>query len=178
MAVPVQKEVNRTMEKILISLCLLGETVRYDGKTVPCEHPLLLKWQQEQRLVSICPEVGGGLPVPRAPAEINGLDGNAVLKRKAVVLTKEDKDVTLAFIKGAEYTLEMAKKHNCSFAILTEKSPSCGSHLIYDGNFSGTIKKGMGVTAALLQKNGREVFSQFELEELEKMIVIYSHKSC
>ena len=158
------------MEKILISACLVGNAVRYDGKTVKFDNPLLLKWQMENRLVPVCPEVAGGLKVPRAPAEINGTDGDAVLQKQAVILTKEGKDVTGAFVQGAEHTLRIAGKYHCRAAVLTEKSPSCGRHQIYDGSFSGIRKEGIGVTAALLEKNGIRVFNQYELEELKELI--------
>lgn len=158
------------VEKILISACLVGQAVRYDGKIVKCDHPLLHKWKQEHRLIPICPEVAGGLNVPRPPVEINSKNGYAVLQKEAVILTKEGQDFTQAFVQGAEHTLHMAREHHCHVAILTEKSPSCGRHLIYDGSFNGIRKEGIGVTAALLGQNGVRVFNQFELEEVEKLI--------
>ena len=63
------------MKKILISACLLGQPVRYNGKSLAIEHPLVQKWQKQGRLVAVCPEMEGGLPVPRPPAEL--FDGQA-----------------------------------------------------------------------------------------------------
>jgi uncharacterized protein YbbK (DUF523 family) len=153
------------VNRILISACLLGEPVRYNGRDVPTAHELLSRWHAEGRLVAICPEVAGGLGVPRPPAEIRDGDGLAVLESKAKVITKSGEDVTAAFIKGAYAALAYAQQHGCRVAILTEKSPSCGSSLIHDGTFSPGLRQGRGVTAALLEQNGVRVFSQHQLEQ-------------
>ena len=79
--------------KILISACLLGNPVRYNATELLLEHPLLKQWEQADRLISICPEVAGGLPVPRAPAEINSGDGVSVLQSQSTVLNKQQQDV-------------------------------------------------------------------------------------
>ena len=154
--------------KILISACLLGDPVRYNGTDLLIDHPLLKQWQQQKRLISICPEVSGGMPVPRAPAEIQNGDGYLVLNHKARVLDSQQDDVTQAFMRGANKTLELALKHDCKIAILTERSPSCGSQNIYDGTFSNNRIKGMGVTAALLTQHGIRVFNQHNFERIEK----------
>lgn len=145
---------------ILISACLLGNPVRYDGSDLLIKHPLLKTWQEERRLIPICPEVAGGMSIPRAPAEI-------VKDNTLKVIDCNDKDVTKAFLLGAKTTLELALKNNCSVAIMTESSPSCGSSTIYDGSFSGVKKNGIGVTTALLEKNGIRVFSQHQLKHVE-----------
>jgi uncharacterized protein YbbK (DUF523 family) len=156
-----------TKQNILISACLLGNPVRYNGTDLLLDHPLLKQWEKEGRLISICPEVAGGLPTPRAPAEIVGGDGNTVLLKEAQVINSNKEDVTAAFTLGANKALQTAKDSNCVVAILTERSPSCGSTLIYDGSFSGVRKQGMGVTTALLEENKIRVFSQNYLEEIQ-----------
>ena len=153
------------MVRILISACLLGEPVRYDGRAVGIDDPTLLRWRKEGRLVSICPEVAGGLSVPRKRAQISGGDGDAVLAGRARVVNRSREDITASFIKGAQNALETARSNNIDIAILTEKSPSCGSSMIYDGTFSGGRRPGAGVTAALLEKNGIRVFSQHRISE-------------
>jgi uncharacterized protein YbbK (DUF523 family) len=153
------------VNRVLISACLLGEPVRYNGRDVPASHPLLSRWHTEGRLVAICPEVAGGLSVPRPPAEILDGDGVAVLGGKANVTTKSGEDVTAAFLKGAYAALAFAQEHGCRVAILTEKSPSCGSSFIHDGTFSPGLRQGRGVTAALLEQNGVRVFNQHQLDE-------------
>ena len=158
------------MEKILISACLAGDRVRYDGQKAPLGNALLTRWKEENRLVKVCPEVGGGMKVPRSPAQIVNGRGLDVLMGRARVMDNEGCDVTGFFIMGAEYALSMAQKFNVRLAILKEKSPSCGVHHIYDGTFSSTLIPGAGVTAALLRENNIRVFSEHELELVERAL--------
>ena len=171
-----QNTQHNKQSKILISACLLGDRVRYNGTDLLLEHPLIQKWQSENRLISICPEVAGGLSVPRAPAEINKSDGKAVLGGKSKVFDNDGQDVTNAFIKGALQALKMALDNNCVAAILTEHSPSCGSNMIYDGSFSGNKIAGVGVTTSLLEQNHIPVFNQEQLEDLENQLQNLSKK--
>lgn len=158
------------MEKILISACLAGYRVRYDGRRVPLENALLTRWKEENRLVKVCPEVAGGMKIPRPPAQIVEGSGLYVLKGKARVMDMEGCDVTGFFIQGAEYALSMAQKFNVRLAVLKEKSPSCGVHHIYDGTFTATLMPGEGVTAALLRENNVRVFSELEIESVERLL--------
>jgi uncharacterized protein YbbK (DUF523 family) len=151
--------------KILVSACLLGNKVRYDANNVPTESRLLDEWQAEGKLIAFCPEVAGGLSVPRLPAEIKTDDGNAVLDGTAKVFDNKGNDVSENFINGAKKALETAVSNNIKVAILKEKSPSCGSSFIYDGAFSSVRKVGQGVTTALLERNGIKVFSDLEIEK-------------
>lgn len=153
---------------ILISACLLGHAVRYDGKGKPLHHPAIERWRDEGRLVTICPEMAGGMPVPRPPAEIeNGASGVDVLEGRARVLEITGADVTDAFIAGANRALAFAKQHGCAYALLIDGSPSCGSIAIYDGTFSGVKHAGHGVTAALLLRAGIKVFSHTDIDRLD-----------
>lgn len=153
-------------QKILISACLTGEKVRYNGTDLLIEHPLLKQWHRNGRLVSVCPEVTGGMSTPRAPAEIINGNGETVLSQQTTVVNNIGEDVTQAFILGAQKTLQIAKENHCIAAILTERSPSCGSNMIYDGGFSGQRIKGMGVTTALLEQHNIRVFNQEQIEQL------------
>ena len=58
------------MQYVLVSACLLGKPVRYDGRAVPNDHAVLAGWLAAGQVVSVCPEVAGGMPIPRPPAEI------------------------------------------------------------------------------------------------------------
>ena len=158
------------MERILISSCLLGERVRYDGNHRFLDHPLIGRWLQEGRLVPICPEVAGGLPVPRPPAEIVGGSGEGVWRGAARVVNQHGEDVTPAYIQGARRALELARAHRIRIAILKENSPSCGVHRIYNGTFQGTTVAGEGVTAALLRQEGIFVFNEHQLDAVEELI--------
>ena len=158
------------MQKILVSSCLLGELVRYDGKNKHIENKLLNSWIENNRVMSFCPEVSGGLPVPRIAAEIIGGDGNNVLAGSATVVDKAGNNVTDEFLSGAQQALSLCEKHNITIAILSKRSPSCGNKLIYDGSFNNQLREGAGVTAALLQQNGIRVFNQSELVDAARCI--------
>ncbi len=152
------------MIRILVSACLLGEPVRYDGGHLQGHHDHLDRWQNERRLIPVCPEVAGGLPVPRPPAEIRGGSGDEVLDGTAFVIEDTGRDASAEFLTGAQKALEQARTNNVRLAILTDHSPSCGPDGIYDGSFSGTIRPGPSVTAALLERHGIRVFSQHQLD--------------
>jgi uncharacterized protein YbbK (DUF523 family) len=153
------------MIKVLVSSCLLGEPVRYHGGDAACPNAILDRWKREGRLVSACPEVAGGLPVPRPPAEIVGGDGNAVLKKEAYVGDGVGADVTEAFLRGAEATLEAAIAGGARLAVLKDGSPSCATTYIHDGSFRGQRGSGQGVAAAMLSQAGIRVFSETQMEE-------------
>lgn len=159
-----------SMQKILVSACLLGEKVRYDGLVIPVSNTLADAFEKVADMIPFCPEVSGGLTVPRVPAEISGKDGFDVLDGKAVVKNIKGDDVTGFYLNGAAKALETAIKSNIKAAILKEKSPSCGKSFIYDGSFAGILKQGKGVTAALFERNGIHVFSEKEIEKAVRFI--------
>ena len=154
---------NSTRQPILVSACLLGICTAYDGQGRAV--PALVRLSAEGRVVPVCPEVAGGLPIPRAPAEIQGGDGADVLDGRARVVDVEGRDVTEAYLAGAQHVLRVARRL-CALcgpwgeevcyptAILKSRSPSCGCGQIHDGSFSGVLVPGDGVTAALLRRNG------------------------
>ena len=139
---------------ILVSACLLGVACRYDGKSKPVES--VLKLGEKFTLVPFCPEVYGGLTTPRLPSEIVG----------DKVLHNNGTDVTLQYKKGAEEALRVARLYNCSYAILKEKSPSCGKGKIYSGNFDRTLVDGDGITTRLLTENGITVLGESEIDSI------------
>ena len=162
--------------RILVSACLVGEPVRYDGAAKETGHPALARWQAEGRLVLVCPELEGGFGVPRPPAEIaDGLSGREVLSGKARVLAATGEDVTAGYLAGARAALALARSQGCAFALLTDGSPSCGSRAIHAGRFDGRRRPGSGVTAALLRQQGIEVFAETEIDALEARL---SRHSC
>lgn len=147
---------------ILVSACLLGQLVRYRGDGCPQE--ILLAPEVRARLVPICPEVAGGLPTPRPPAEIQGVGGGAgVWNNTARVINNAEQDVSDEYKKGALIALAYTKTHNITAAILKERSPSCGTHAIYDGNFNGQKISGQGVAATTLADAGIPLYSEEEL---------------
>ncbi|EKT4467192.1 DUF523 domain-containing protein [Pseudomonas putida] len=155
--------------KVLVSACLLGQPVRYDGRD--SGHPdLLQRWQAEGRVVALCPEMAGGLPTPRPPAEIPGGQGGAVLDGQAQVVTVAGSDVSAAFLTGARQALALVRQHGIRVAVLKSGSPSCGNRLTYDGTFSGVKVAGEGVTTALLRREGVQVFSELELDAAQRAL--------
>ena len=121
------------MKNILISACLLGLATRYDGKSK--EYHGIKALAKRYNLIPFCPEIYGGLPTPRVPAQRCG----------EFVLTKSGGDVTDYYNKGAREAYRVAKMLGCEVAVFKERSPSCGVHEIYDGSFSGAKSVGMGV---------------------------------
>ncbi len=149
-------------EKVLISSCLLGECVRYDGKGGALDQNFLNVLKSNLELVSFCPEYAGGLPTSRPPAEITGGEGSDVLYFNAKVVTADGENVTEQFIAGGREALACCVKEGIKYAVLKERSPSCGVRYIYDGSFNKTIRQGRGVAAALLAAKGVHVFSDEE----------------
>ncbi|WP_455266758.1 DUF523 domain-containing protein [Phascolarctobacterium sp.] len=147
---------------ILVSACLLGQLVRYKGDG--CEQELLTAPEVRKHLVTICPECAGGLPTPRPPAEIQGAGGGSgVWQGTAKVINNIGQDVTKAYCAGAQEALQIARTQPITAAILKERSPSCGTHAIYDGSFSGRKLAGQGVAAAALAQAGIPLYSEEEL---------------
>lgn len=152
------------MVKVLVSACLLGAPVRYNGRDKRCEHPVLARWLAEGRVVSACPEVLGGLGTPRPPSEIVRLDG----RRR--VMANDRRDVTTAFETGAAVALQETLRSDVRIALLKEGSPSCGTTWVYDGTFTGTRVPGEGVAASLLRSRGVRVFSEAQIEEADAAV--------
>lgn len=147
-----------SLPRILVSACLLGEPVRYDGRSKSGAHPALARWLAEGRVVPVCPEVAGGLGVPRPPAE-RGADGR--------VRREDGTDVTAAFVAGAAAAVALARAEGCVLAVLKARSPSCGIGSVYDGTFTGHLLAGDGVAAAALVEAGLAVFTEETLDAAE-----------
>ena len=153
---------------VLVSSCLLGKPVRYDGRHAQCLDPTLERWRQEGRLRLLCPEVAGGLPIPRPPVEIEpGKLATQVLVRQAKVQDASGNDMSDSFRLGAQLAVDLVLAEGIKVAILKEGSPSCGSNMVADGHFAGRRIEGKGVTAAALEALGVKIFSENDLEKAE-----------
>lgn len=139
------------MEKILISACLVGDNTRFDGGN--CRNELVSELNQYYDLVPFCPEMEGGLPVPREPGEIF----------HDAVKTKKGKDITRFYNAGAEKALALCSFLGIKIVVFKENSPSCGVHHIYNGHFNSTTIVGSGITTNLLKSKGIRVISEEEL---------------
>jgi uncharacterized protein YbbK (DUF523 family) len=138
---------------VLVSRCLLGERCRWDANILEDSR---LEESKSYRLITICPEMDGGLPCPRSPSEIDGGDGFDVLDGKSSVVDTEGRDVTDNYLKGAQLALNKAFDEGANLAYLKERSPSCGVRTIYQ---DGKLVSGMGVAAALLSRHGLKLVS-------------------
>ena len=146
---------------ILVSACLLGINCKYNGDNN--KNDKVEEYLKDKQFIVVCPEQLGGMSTPREPSEIIKFDGNAVIEGKTSVINNKRLDVTKKFKQGAQEALKIANLYDSKKAILKEGSPSCGSNCIYDGTFTGKKIPGVGVTAALLKKNGIEVISEKDL---------------
>lgn len=142
---------NMEKENIIVSACLLGENCKYNGKNNYCQKVVDLK--KKYNLITICPEVDGGLPIPRIPSEIVN---DKVINESGI-------DVTNEYNLGAKKALDKALDNNVKKAILKAKSPSCGCGYIYDGSFTHTLIKGDGVTTKLFKENNIKVLTEEDL---------------
>ncbi|MDX1809088.1 MAG: DUF523 domain-containing protein [Sulfurospirillaceae bacterium] len=146
------------MKKILISSCLLGENVKYDGTNNDIRnHPFIKHLLDLDLFVPVCPEILGGLSTPRVPVEIIG--------KKAIDKNGDDK--TKEFHLGASKAYDLAQEEGIKMAILKSRSPSCGVGYIYDGSFSKKLVKNDGVSASLLKSHNIAVFSEDDLKSAE-----------
>ena len=142
------------MKNILVSNCILGNNCKYNGKNN--YNPLIERLKEKYRIIPICPEVMGGLSIPRKPSEINAnkvfdIDGN---------------DVTSYFNRGKDLVLDIISKNDIEFVVLKDGSPSCGSKFIYDGTFTKTKISGMGITAKKINELGIKIYTENEINEL------------
>jgi len=143
---------------VLVSACLLGSLCRYNEKGEL--HEGVRSLMEEALLIPVCPEIYGGLPTPRIPAE----------RRGQQVIRKDGVDVTAQYQKGAEEAWKLAKLYGCRAAVLKERSPSCGCGEIYDGTYTRTLIPGDGTTAELLKSHGILVFGESGVDKLKDLL--------
>ena len=139
------------METLLISACLVGYNCKYNGGNNALPPEVLAALRERYRLIPVCPEAAGGLPTPRVPSE----------RRGGRVVTRDGWDVTAAFRRGAEIAGKLAERTGARLALLKSGSPSCGSGMIYDGSFTGTLTPGDGVTAEYLKNKNLIIFGNY-----------------
>ncbi len=129
----------------------------YNGHSDP--KPRFVEQIAQGDLLPVCPEQLGGLSTPRLPAEIIGGTGEDILDGKARICTRNGDDITSAFLRGAGETLYLARLVEADSVILKQNSPSCGCGHIHDGTFTGTLREGNGITAALLLREKFQILA-------------------
>lgn len=134
----------------------MGRNCKYNGGNNGLSPEIVEKLREKYQLIEVCPECDGGLSTPRLPSE----------RRGEKLINSAGEDVTGQFKKGAELALKTAEENGCRKALFKERSPSCGSGVIYDGSFSKSLKAGDGVTAELLKKNGIEIIGESKINLL------------
>lgn len=139
--------------KVLVSACLLGENCKYNGTNN--YNNIIVEFIRRHEVMAVCPEVLGGLSVPRKPAEI--VDG--------MIMTEEGISVNKEFHEGAALALKRALNGKIDMTILQSRSPSCGVNQIYDGTFCGKLIEGQGIFAEMLRKAGIKVV---DAEDIKK----------
>jgi len=154
-------------KKYILSACLIGKACFYDGSSRSV--PEIKELFDSGMAIALCPEELAGFKVPRPPIEIFSGTGEDVLRRKAYIFNKEGKGVTINIIKGSKEFLRITQDSGVKEAVLKAKSPCCGKGSIYDGTFSNKLRKGNGVTADLLLKNGIKVVSDEEFLNSHKV---------
>ncbi len=169
----------------LASACLCGAACRYDGSAAVVER--LAALHAQGLVLAVCPEVEGGLPVPRPPCELRvpapaesplarephvpARNVSAQSRAQARVLTLEGTDLTEQFEAGAARALRLAREYGLRLAVFKERSPSCGVSMVYDGTFSGRRVPGQGIATALLRRHGIRVVSEADFHEaLEELL--------
>ena len=158
----------QTAKPLIVSACLFGQPVRYNGIGKPNDFLIALQ-QSGRRIIAVCPEEMGGLPTPRPPSEIDNGSGEDVLDGNACVKADTGADVSAEFVAGAYKVLRLAQEAGADCAVMKAKSPSCGCMRIYDGTFSGAVKTGNGVTTALLLRYGFHVLTEEDGEALQQL---------
>lgn len=139
---------------LIVSACLAGVECRYNGSPFPV--PAILNMVKKGTALPVCPEILGGLTIPRPPAEI----------RNGRIVLNTGEDVTEQFLRGAQTAFAIAAAIGCQKAVVKSKSPTCGCGRIYDGTFSGTLIAGDGIFTKLLKEHDIEVLTEEDLEEL------------
>lgn len=139
---------SQNMKRYVASACLAGFHCKYNGKSSPFR-PIMELYKKGQ-IIPICPELLGGLSIPREPSE----------QRDGKVYSRTGKNVTVEFERGANLALHAALASGARIAIVKARSPACGYKKIYDGSFTGTVCEGNGFWIKKLLEVGFKIFTE------------------
>jgi uncharacterized protein YbbK (DUF523 family) len=138
-----------------MSACLCGLKTRYDGRTAP--HKVLSAISARCSVIPVCPEILGGLGIPRPRCSFRGGDGAAVLAGTAGIFDDDGIDRTREFIVGAQEAVRAIVLAKPQLTIFKEGSPSCGVRRV---TVDLVKSKGCGMVTALLTGLGMSILSE------------------
>lgn len=104
-----------------VSQCLLGDAVRYDGRTKP-NTIVIEKLAELFELISVCPEVEAGLSVPRPPVQLTG----SISSPRLTGRDDASIDITELMVEYCSHKTQTL--NNLNGFIFKSRSPSCGLH--------------------------------------------------
>lgn len=138
---------------LLVSSCLLGNNVRYDGKNCKIDNIDLL--ENNFTIIPICPEI-----------DVLGCPRNSIEIKNNEVIDKDNNNYTTLIKKKIASIINLCKENDVKYALLKEKSPTCGSHFIYNGTFSRKLIQGSGLLVSELKKLHIQIFNEDEVLKL------------
>lgn len=147
------ERVIRNKIKIGISSCMYGSNFRYNGKGYDITKHI---GRDRSNFIwyPICPEVNGGLGIPRSPIHVSGESGDNVWDGSGRIRDRSGRDQTDKLISGCVDGLRQLKENQIKVYIFMEGSPSCG---IYRTSLKNNrLGKPPGVFGSLLLKE--EIF--------------------
>lgn len=127
-------------EPVLISACLLGIPCRWHGRRPKKRGKLIKRLKKRYVLVPVCPEQLGGMSTPRTGEKLHGTGAQVLDERLRIIAPETGRDVTQFHVKGAKYSLEIAKIVGAGRAYLKGGSPSCDKEAV-----TGEVLKRGGV---------------------------------
>lgn len=139
---------------IAVSACLVGKNTKYNGQNN--YNQAVIDYLKDKEYIIFCPEVLGGLPIPRLPSE----------RQKDKVINSNNIDVTNNFIIGAKKALDIIRNNHVETIIVKSNSPSCGYKSIYDGTFKGHLITGNGVFVDMVLKEKINILTELDIEKI------------
>ncbi len=156
-----------------ISQCLLGDAVRYDGKS-KANQTILEQLAPLFKLIPVCPEVEAGLSIPRPPVQLTGSIENPRL------IGRDDASIDVTDIMHQYCASKPAQLSQLSGFIFKSRSPSCGLNstpVFVDGQCITETSSGMFTRAIQKHYPGLPVIDDSQLDATSLKAFIQSiHK--
>ena len=147
--------------RIGISRCLLGDAVRYDGKS-KANRIILDELDQLFEFIPVCPEVEAGLGIPRPPVQLCDSTENPRLRGR----DDPSIDITQQMIDYCQIKPE--EIDGLAGFIFKSQSPSCGLHstpVFIDGRQVTANSRGIFARAMCARYPALPVIEETDLED-------------